>query len=57
MRLGWIANPFDLIFVDGTPFRNDFTRDMTTVFNGASNIVQSGSTLEENLFSQFCDVS
>ena len=29
-------------FSDGTPVRQDFNRVMTTSFNGASNIVQSG---------------
>jgi LL-diaminopimelate aminotransferase len=42
VRLGWTVIPSDLTFADGTPVRNDFNRVMTTAFNGASNIVQSG---------------
>lgn len=42
VRLGWTVIPSGLTFSDGTPVRNDFNRVMTTAFNGASNIVQSG---------------
>jgi len=42
VRLGWTVVPADLKFADGTPVRNDFTRVMTTAFNGASNVVQEG---------------
>lgn len=42
VRLGWTVIPSDLKFADGTPVKNDFNRVMTTAFNGASNIVQSG---------------
>jgi len=42
VRLGWTIVPADLKFSDGSPVRNDFNRVMTTAFNGASNIVQSG---------------
>jgi LL-diaminopimelate aminotransferase len=42
VRLGWTVIPSDLKFSDGTPVKNDFNRVMTTAFNGASNIVQSG---------------
>jgi LL-diaminopimelate aminotransferase len=42
VRLGWVVVPATLTFADGTPVRNDFNRVMTTAFNGASNIVQSG---------------
>mmetsp|Transcript_15709 Transcript_15709/g.43336 ORF Transcript_15709/g.43336 Transcript_15709/m.43336 type:complete len:446 (-) Transcript_15709:82-1419(-) len=42
VRLGWTVVPDSLTFSDGTPVRNDFNRVMTTAFNGASNIVQSG---------------
>ncbi|KAL7555582.1 hypothetical protein ACA910_016190 [Epithemia clementina (nom. ined.)] len=42
VRLGWTVIPSTLTFADGTPVRNDFNRVMTTAFNGASNIVQSG---------------
>lgn len=42
VRLGWTVVPSDLKFADGTPVRNDFNRVMSTAFNGASNIVQSG---------------
>jgi LL-diaminopimelate aminotransferase len=34
--------PSDLKFADGSPVRNDWNRVMTTAFNGASNVVQSG---------------
>ena len=42
VRLGWTVVPSGLKFSDGTPVRNDWNRVMTTAFNGASNIVQSG---------------
>jgi LL-diaminopimelate aminotransferase len=42
VRLGWTVVPSDLTFSDGTPVRNDFNRVMSTAFNGASNVVQSG---------------
>lgn len=42
VRLGWTVIPENLKFADGTPVRQDFNRVMTTAFNGASNIVQSG---------------
>lgn len=42
VRLGWTIVPDELKYADGTPVRNDFNRVMCTVFNGASNIVQSG---------------
>mmetsp|Transcript_35784 Transcript_35784/g.55055 ORF Transcript_35784/g.55055 Transcript_35784/m.55055 type:complete len:443 (+) Transcript_35784:84-1412(+) len=42
VRLGWTVIPAELTFKDGTPVRQDFNRVMTTAFNGASNIVQSG---------------
>lgn len=42
VRLGWTVIPSSLTFKDGTPVRQDFNRVMTTAFNGASNIVQSG---------------
>lgn len=42
VRLGWTIVPHDLKFSDGTPVRQDWNRVMTTTFNGASNIVQSG---------------
>lgn len=42
VRLGWTVVPSDLKFADGTPVKNDFNRVMSTAFNGASNIVQSG---------------
>lgn len=42
VRLGWTIVPSELTFSDGTPVRNDWNRVMTTGFNGASNIVQSG---------------
>jgi len=42
VRLGWTVIPSELTFADGTPVKQDFNRVMTTAFNGASNIVQSG---------------
>jgi LL-diaminopimelate aminotransferase len=42
VRLGWTIVPKDLKFEDGSPVRDDFNRVMSTSFNGASNIVQSG---------------
>jgi len=42
VRLGWTVVPSNLLFSDGTPVRNDWNRVMTTAFNGASNVVQSG---------------
>ena len=42
VRLGWTVVPSALKFSDGTPVRNDYTRVMTTAFNGASNIPQAG---------------
>ena len=42
VRLGWTVVPSSLKYADGSPVRNDWNRVMTTAFNGASNIVQSG---------------
>ena len=42
VRLGWTVVPSQLKYADGFPVRNDWNRVMTTAFNGASNIVQSG---------------
>lgn len=42
VRLGWTVVPAELKYDDGTPVINDWNRIMTTVFNGASNIVQLG---------------
>jgi LL-diaminopimelate aminotransferase len=42
VRLGWTIVPENLKFSDGSSVRNDWTRVMTTAFNGASNIVQNG---------------
>jgi LL-diaminopimelate aminotransferase len=42
VRLGWTVVPSNLKFKDGSLVRDDFNRVMTTAFNGASNIVQSG---------------
>ena len=40
LRLGWTVVPSELVFDDGTLVRNDWNRIMTTLFNGASNVVQ-----------------
>jgi LL-diaminopimelate aminotransferase len=42
VRLGWTVVPSALKYADGFPVRNDWNRVMTTAFNGASNIAQSG---------------
>lgn len=42
VRLGWTVVPKELKFDDGTPVINDFNRVTTTIFNGASNVVQHG---------------
>ena len=42
VRLGWTVIPKQLVFSDGTPVMTDWTRLMTTIFNGASNIAQYG---------------
>ncbi len=42
VRLGWTIVPKCLAFADGSPVAADWTRLMTTIFNGASNIAQSG---------------
>lgn len=42
VRLGWSIVPKELVFADGTPVIQDWTRLMTTLFNGASNIAQRG---------------
>jgi len=42
VRLGWTVIPSELKFSDGSLVRDDFNRVMTTAFNGASCIVQSG---------------
>jgi LL-diaminopimelate aminotransferase len=42
VRLGWTVVPSQLRFSDGSQVRADWNRVMTTAFNGASNVVQSG---------------
>jgi LL-diaminopimelate aminotransferase len=42
VRLGWSIVPKELIFDDGYPVMEDWSRIVTTIFNGASNIVQHG---------------
>ena len=42
VRLGWSIVPNDLKFADGTRVNRDWNRVMTTLFNGASNVVQAG---------------
>jgi LL-diaminopimelate aminotransferase len=42
VRLGWTVIPEELVFADGTSVGKDWTRVMTTIFNGASNIAQYG---------------
>lgn len=43
VRLGWSVVPKSLVFADGTPVIKDWSRVMTTLFNGASNIAQHGA--------------
>lgn len=49
VRLGWSVIPSTLRYADGSPVINDWTRLMSTFFNGASNISQAGglATLSE----------
>ena len=49
LRLGWSVVPNALNYDDNSPVRPDWVRIMTTLFNGASNIVQWGglAALEE----------
>jgi LL-diaminopimelate aminotransferase len=42
VRLGWTVIPAGLKFADGTPVKQDFSRVMSTAFNGASIIAQGG---------------
>ncbi len=42
VRLGWTVVPKELKFDDGSSVNQDWNRVMTTIFNGASNIVQKG---------------
>lgn len=54
VRLGWSIVPKELLFADGTPVMRDWTRLMTTIFNGASNIAQRGglASLDETGISE-----
>ncbi|XP_054792948.1 LL-diaminopimelate aminotransferase, chloroplastic-like [Prosopis cineraria] len=42
VRLGWTVVPKQLLFSDGFPVAKDFSRIISTCFNGASNISQAG---------------
>jgi LL-diaminopimelate aminotransferase len=42
VRLGWVIVPDELKFADGSPVKADFSRIMSTCFNGASNVAQAG---------------
>ena len=42
VRLGWSVVPKTLLYADGSPVIKDWSRVMTTLFNGASNIAQRG---------------
>lgn len=50
IRLGWTVIPEELKYDDGASVKTDWNRLTSTVFNGASNIAQSGgcAVLEEN---------
>ncbi len=43
LRLGWTIVPKELKFEDGSPVAKDYSRIITTIFNGASIIVQKGA--------------
>lgn len=43
IRLGWTVVPNELRFNDGSLVKKDWSRIMTTIFNGASNISQYGA--------------
>ncbi len=43
VRCGWTIVPKELCFADGTPVIKDWSRLVTTIFNGASNIAQAGA--------------
>lgn len=49
VRLGWTVVPEELRYDDGSSVRADWNRLVSTIFNGASNIVQKGgcSVLED----------
>jgi len=49
VRLGWAVVPKDLKYDDGNSVNKDWSRIMSTIFNGASNIAQHGglAALEE----------
>lgn len=49
LRLGWSVVPAELCYEDGSPVRKDWERIQTTIFNGASNIIQRAglAVLEE----------
>lgn len=42
VRLGWTIVPDDIKFADGSSVKADYSRIMSTCFNGASNIAQAG---------------
>lgn len=43
VRLGWTIVPKELKFEDGSSVHSDWNRIMTTIFNGASNIIQTAT--------------
>ncbi len=43
VRLGWTVIPRELVFEGGAPVAKDWSRVMSTLFNGASNIAQYGA--------------
>jgi LL-diaminopimelate aminotransferase len=43
LRLGWTVIPSELSYDDGSSVRNDWHRLTSTIFNGASSLVQSGA--------------
>ncbi len=49
VRLGWTVVPKELMYEDGSPVKKDWSRIVSTFYNGASNIAQKGgiATLTE----------
>jgi len=43
VRLGWTVVPHDLRYSNGTPVSGDWSRVVSTLFNGASNLAQYGA--------------
>jgi LL-diaminopimelate aminotransferase len=59
VRLAWTVIPEELQYDDASSVKADWNRLMTTLFNGASNIAQSGgcAVLEEKGFSEIAHLT